>query len=109
MDQRPTAHPAAVSGAVDPDHLKLGLAWGAERFRGAVCGRLGSEGIRFEQDAIALMKVHGWLVPAGRAEIGRHRDLFYRIAVPLFAMSPSGPDQDLRTIGLAPCDAQTRP
>jgi hypothetical protein len=97
---------------VDADHLKLGLAWGAGRFSGAACGRLGSEGIRFEQDAIALMKVHGWLgpaTPAGRAEIGTDRDLFYRIAAPLFAMSPTGPDGDLRTIGLTPSDAQTRP
>jgi hypothetical protein len=112
MDQGPAAHPAAVSGAVDADHLKLGLAWGTGRFSGAACGRLGSEGIRHEQDAIALMKVHGWLVPetpAGRAEIGTDRDLFYRIAAPLFATSPSGPDGDLRTIGLAPRDAQTPP
>jgi hypothetical protein len=59
MDQGPAAHPAAVSGAVDPDHLKLGLAWGAERIMGAACWGLGREGIRLEQDAIALMKVHG--------------------------------------------------
>ena len=52
--QGPAAHPAAVAGLVDADHLeKLGVG------SGRIQGLKNPDGSRRELDVVALVKVHG--------------------------------------------------